>query len=194
MMQIFPRWETKFHLFPASVTCHYAKEKYKGDTVMIHNKRAYVRRFGGVYEHSDWVADKAFDMGPPAPANLPAVMRQIVEDAGPEAQLALLRAHPDLAGKLAISGGLTSESTSEQASAGLDQCSDAEFAEFTALNAKYKQRFGFPYILAVRGRHRTEILDNFRSRVDNPPEVEFREALDQVHQIAALRFEALFTQ
>jgi len=159
---------------------------------MIHNKRAYVRRFGGVYEHSPWVAEQAFELGPPDPTNLPAVMRQIVEESGQEAQLALLRAHPDLAGKLAKSGTLTTESTSEQASAGLDQCTEAEFAEFTALNERYKTRFGFPYILAVRGRHRTEILENFRERVDNTPEVEFREALDQVHQIAALRFEALF--
>ena len=159
---------------------------------MIHNKRAYLRRFGGVYEHSEWVAEKAFDMGPPVPEDLPGVMRQIVEDAGQKAQLALLRAHPDLAGKLAKSGALTNESTSEQASAGLDQCTGEEFAEFTALNARYKARFGFPYILAVRGRNRAEILENFRSRVDNAPEVEFREALNQVHQIAALRFEALF--
>jgi len=159
---------------------------------MIHNKKAYLRRFGGVYEHSEWVAEKAFDMGPPEPENLPSVMRQIVEDAGEAAQLALLRAHPDLAGKLAKSGTLTEESTSEQVSAGLDQCTEEEFAAFTALNERYKKRFGFPYILAVRGRHRTEILENFRSRVDNAPEVEFREALDQVHQIAALRFEALF--
>jgi len=158
---------------------------------MIHNKRAYLRRFGGVYEHSEWVAEKAFDMGPPAPEDLPAVMRQIVEAAGHEAQLELLRAHPDLAGKLAKTGALTHESTAEQASAGLDQCTEAEFAEFMSLNEHYKARFGFPYILAVRGRHRTEILENFRSRVDNTPEVEFREALDQVHQIAALRLAAL---
>lgn len=160
---------------------------------MIHNKRAYVHRFGGVYEHSPWVAEQAFDMGPPEPPALPEIMRQIVEDAGHEAQLALLCAHPDLAGKLAKTGALTNESTSEQASARLDQCTEAEFAEFTALNARYKEHFGFPYILAVRGRHRTEILENFRSRVDNTPEVEFREALDQVHQIAALRLKALLT-
>jgi len=160
---------------------------------MIHNKRAYVDRFGGVYEHSPWVAEKAFDMGPPDPAELPAIMRQIVEGAGQEAQLTLLRAHPDLAGKLAKTGVLTNESTSEQASAGLDQCSDEEFAAFTDLNNRYKTRFGFPYILAVKGRHRSEILENFKARVDNAPEVEFREALDQVHQIAALRFGALFS-
>lgn len=158
---------------------------------MIHNKRAYVERFGGVYEHSPWVAEKAFDMGPPAPQDLPDVMRKIVEEAGAEAQLALLRAHPDLAGKLAKSGVLTAESTSEQTSAGLDQCTEAEFEEFTTLNQRYKSRFGFPYILAVRGRQRREILKNFRARVENPPKVEFREALDQVHQIANLRLKAL---
>ena len=159
---------------------------------MIHNKRAYVDRFGGVYEHSPWVAEQAFDMGPPDPMKLPEIMRQIVEDAGEDAQLTLLRAHPDLAGKLAKSGALTDESTSEQASAGLDQCTEEEFTAFTTLNDRYKTHFGFPYILAVRGRHRTEILENFRARVDNTPELEFRTALDQVHQIAALRFEALF--
>ncbi len=160
---------------------------------MIHNKHAYVDRFGGVYEHSAWVAEKAFEMGPPEPDVLPAIMRQIVEDASEDAKLKLLRAHPDLAGKLAKTGALTNESTSEQASAGLDQCTEEEFAAFTMLNERYKLRFGFPYILAVRGRHRTEILKDFRARVDNSPEVEFREALDQVHQIAALRFEALFS-
>ena len=159
---------------------------------MIHNKHAFVGRFGGVYEHSPWVAEKAFDMGPPAPEALPGIMREIVEAAGHDAQLTLLHAHPDLAGKLAKSGALTSESTSEQASAGLDQCTVEEFEAFTQLNDTYKTRFGFPYILAVRGRHRTEILENFQSRVDNAPEVEFREALDQVHQIAALRFDTLF--
>lgn len=159
---------------------------------MIHNKRAYLDRFGGVYEHSQWVAEKAFEMGPPEPDILPTVMRQIVEDSSQDAKLVLLRAHPDLAGKLAKTGALTNESTSEQASAGLDQCTEEEFKAFTALNDRYKTRFGFPYILAVRGRHRTEILENFRARVNNSPEVEFREALNQVHQIAALRFEALF--
>jgi len=157
---------------------------------MNQSKHAYVERLGGIYEHSPWVAEKAFAMGAPR-RGLPLILRQIVEDEGPEAQLALLRAHPDLAGKLASTGALTVESTSEQASAGLDQCTPEEFAEFTDLNERYKARVGFPYILAVRGRHRVEILENFRSRVDNTPEVEFREALDQVHQIAAMRLAAL---
>ncbi|MBL4805831.1 MAG: 2-oxo-4-hydroxy-4-carboxy-5-ureidoimidazoline decarboxylase [Rhodobacteraceae bacterium] len=145
---------------------------------------AFVRRYGGIYEHSPWVAEGSFVTGVP---DLSVKMREVVENAGVERQLTLLRAHPDLAGKLATSGELTDESTSEQASAGLDQCTDAEFAAFTALNDAYKTKFGFPYILAVKGRHRTEILENFRSRIDNSYDQEFREALDQVHQIAKLR-------
>ncbi|MCF6271959.1 MAG: 2-oxo-4-hydroxy-4-carboxy-5-ureidoimidazoline decarboxylase [Rhodobacteraceae bacterium] len=161
---------------------------------MTNNTDSFISRFGGVYEHSPWVAEIANRHKTPAEKDLPALMRQIVEDAGKPAQLALLRAHPDLAGKLAKTGDLTSESTSEQASAGLDQCTPEEFDAFTRLNDTYKSRFGFPYILAVRGRHRTEILENFTARVNNPPEVEFREALDQVHQIAALRLQALRSQ
>jgi 2-oxo-4-hydroxy-4-carboxy-5-ureidoimidazoline decarboxylase len=155
----------------------------------------FVARFGGVYEHSSWVAETCFDEGlhkaATKPSDLAGPFARIVESAGHEPQLILLRAHPDLAGKLARGGALTVESTSEQASAGLDQCTEAEFEEFTRLNATYREKFGFPYILAVRGRHRTEILDNFRKRVPNDPGTEFREALNQVHQIAKLRLDAL---
>ena len=156
------------------------------------SKSTFVEQFGGVYEHSAWVAEKAFDDGLPKDAEaLVATLRAIIEGAGEAPQLTLLRAHPDLAGKLAKSGELTAESTSEQAGAGLDECTPEEFAEFTQLNDTYKAKFGFPYILAVKGRHRVEILDNFRSRVNNSAAQEFREALDQVHQIARLRLEAL---
>lgn len=159
------------------------------------DKAAFIRAFGGIYEHSAWVAAQAFDDGLATEANavgpLWSQFRAIIEDAGDAAQLALLRAHPDLAGKLAQSGALTTESTSEQAGAGLDECTPMEFAEFTQLNDTYKAKFGFPYILAVKGRHRVEILDNFRVRVNNDRATEFREALDQVHQIARLRLEAM---
>mgnify|MGYP001087097770 CR=1 FL=1 len=156
------------------------------------SKSTFVEQFGGVYEHSAWVAEKAYDDGLPEDAEaLVATLRAIIEGAGEAPQLTLLRAHPDLAGKLAKSGELTAESTSEQAGAGLDECTPEEFAEFTQLNDTYKAKFGFPYILAVKGRHRVEILDNFRSRVNNSAAQEFREALDQVHQIARLRLEAL---
>ncbi|MEE9455254.1 MAG: 2-oxo-4-hydroxy-4-carboxy-5-ureidoimidazoline decarboxylase [Paracoccaceae bacterium] len=159
------------------------------------SKADFVAQFGGVYEHSVWIAEKACGHGLPMDANdvdtLCKYLRNIIETAGSEAQLTLLRAHPDLAGKLAKSGDLTDDSNAEQASAGLDQCNDAEFSEFNDLNNRYKTRFGFPYILAVKGRNRQEILANFRARIDNKPTVEFREALDQVHQIARLRLVAM---
>lgn len=159
------------------------------------SRDAFVDKIGGVYEHSAWIAEAAFERSlPEGTVNvdvLAGYLRGIVETAGEEPQLALLRAHPDLAGKLAKAGALTSESTSEQASAGLDQCSDAEFAELTMLNDTYKERFGFPYILAVKGRNRQEILEIFRARINNAPTDEFREALNQVHQIARLRLEAM---
>ncbi len=159
------------------------------------DRTEFVDRFGGIYEHSRWVAEKCFDESGHAdavkPSDLVGPFAHQVEAAGHEVQLILLRAHPDLAGKLAQSGTLTAESTSEQASAGLDQCTKEEFEEFTALNTAYREKFGFPYILAVKGRHRTEILENFRSRLPNDIATEFREALNQVHQIARLRLEAL---
>ncbi|MDA0224305.1 MAG: 2-oxo-4-hydroxy-4-carboxy-5-ureidoimidazoline decarboxylase [Proteobacteria bacterium] len=155
----------------------------------------FVARFGGVYEHSRWVAEKCFEDGmhhtAVLPSDLAGPMSHLVEAAGPKPQMILLRAHPDLAGKLARSGTLTAESTSEQAGAGLDECTEAEFQEFTALNTAYRKKFGFPYILAVKGRHRTEILENFRKRVPNDMAAEFREALNQVHQIAKLRLTVL---
>ena len=165
--------------------------QFKNDPTKM-TKSAFVEQYGGVYEHSAWVAEKAYEDGLPEDVEpLVSNLRAIIEAAGEEPQLALLRAHPDLAGKLAKSGELTDESTSEQAGAGLDECTPEEFAEFTRLNDTYKAKFGFPYILAVKGRHRVEILENFRSRVGNSTAQEFREALDQVHQIARLRLEAL---
>jgi len=160
-----------------------------------HSKSDFMARFGGVYEHSAWIADKCFDDDPTLAdgraIDLAGPMSMIVESAPREMQLALLRAHPDLAGKLAKSGTLTAESTSEQSSAGLDQCTPDEYSEFTRLNATYRDKFGFPFILAVKGRHRLEILDNFRKRCDNDVASEFREALNQVHQIARLRLQAI---
>jgi 2-oxo-4-hydroxy-4-carboxy-5-ureidoimidazoline decarboxylase len=154
--------------------------------------------FGGVYEHTPWIAEAVYAAGltgsQDTVAGLHYSLRTNVDNADDEKKLALLRAHPDLAGKLAISGELTADSTSEQASAQLDKCTPEEFAEFQSLNDRYKEAFGFPYILAVRGRNRQEILENFRSRVDNTPDTEFAEALKQVHRIALLRIEALFQE
>lgn len=157
------------------------------------DRDGFLARFGVIYEHSPWIAAAVWDKGAAADEaeSLAAAMASEVEAAGEEAQLALLRAHPDLAGKLAVRGELTAESTSEQAGAGLDRCSPEEFAEFQQLNDAYKARFGFPFILAVKGYDRAGILAAFRRRVANTREAEFREALDQVHRIALLRLLAL---
>jgi len=159
------------------------------------SRDAFVTTFGRIYEHSPWIAEILFDRGIGAEHEsldgLAAPMREIVEAAGEAMQLALLRAHPDLAGKLAVAGKLTTESRSEQAGAGLDQCSPAEFTRFQELNHRYTERFGFPFILAVKGKQRSEILAAFEARVGNEPAVEFRTALDQVHRIAYLRLSDL---
>ncbi|MBP2312872.1 2-oxo-4-hydroxy-4-carboxy-5-ureidoimidazoline decarboxylase [Azospirillum soli] len=153
------------------------------------DRAAFLTRFGGVFEHSPWIAEGAWDAGPiPDTAEgLHAAMVAVLRAAPREKQLALLNAHPDLAGKLAVRGELTADSSLEQASAGLDRCTPEEFARFTDLNDAYKARFGFPFIMAVKGRSRAEILEAFEARVHNGPEEEFATALAQVERIAWLR-------
>ena len=157
----------------------------------------FVRAFGGIYEHSPWVAEAAYDGGigefENGIAGLHDALRRAVDEAGRDARLALLNAHPDLAGKLATEDRLTRDSKSEQAGAGLDRCTPEEYAEFRDLNRRYRERFGFPFIVAVRGMDRAGILDAFRSRLGNDPETEFDTALMQVHKIAWLRLETMFT-
>ena len=159
------------------------------------DRAAFVAAYGGVYEHSPWVAEALFDAGLTAAddsaAALAARMAQTVEAAEDGAKLALLRAHPELAGRLAVAGALTADSTAEQASAGLDRCTPEEFAEFHALNERYRARFGFPFIVAVRGLGRQDILAAFRRRAGNDRAAEFAAALAQVHRIARLRLEAM---
>lgn len=161
---------------------------------MTLDRDAFVVRFGGVYEHSPWISERAFDAGLAAEADsvegLAGLLRAQVEAGGADRQMALLRAHPDLAGKLAVAGELTAASTTEQAGAGLAACTAEEFERFQALNAAYKDKFGFPFILAVAGYHRTEILEIFERRLDNGRDSEVREALDQVHRIAVIRLQA----
>lgn len=157
------------------------------------DRDGFLARYGGVYEHSPWIAAAVWDAGRASDeaGALADAMAAEVEAAGEAAQLALLRAHPDLAGKLAVARDLTAESNAEQAGAGLDRCTPAEFAEFQRLNDAYKARFEFPFILAVRGHDRAGILEIFRRRLGNDRATEFREALDQVHRIARLRLLAL---
>jgi 2-oxo-4-hydroxy-4-carboxy-5-ureidoimidazoline decarboxylase len=155
----------------------------------------FVALYGGVYEHSPWIAEALVDGGLapelPGAEGLHRAMVAVVEAAPRERQLALLRAHPDLAGQLAMRGELTAASSAEQAGAGLDKCSPAEFARFNELNDAYKAKFGFPFIMAVRGRRRAEILATFERRLGHDPATEFRTALDEVHKIALFRLQAL---
>ena len=159
------------------------------------NERDFVARFGGVYEHSPWIAEAVWRLDPDpdlaadqdSAEGIHQAFISVLEGADREAKLALLRAHPDLAGKLAITGRLTAESTSEQAGADLGNCTPQEFVEFKQLNDRYKEKVSFPFILAVRGYQRAEILEIFKARAENDPETEFREALLQVHRIALLR-------
>ncbi len=161
------------------------------------DRDAFVARFGGVYEHSPWIAEGAFDAGLTAEADtaegLSGLLRAQVEASGADRQMALLRKHPDLAGKLAVADALTAASTAEQAGAGLAACTADEFERFQTLNAAYKEKFGFPFIVAVAGRHRIEILAIFEGRLGNDRDREFREALEQVHRIALLRLQTAST-
>ena len=155
----------------------------------------FVTLYGRVYEHSPWIAETAWSAGlKPQHDTVEGLHEALaaIVDAAPHArQLALLNAHPDLAGRLAVRGELTAESTSEQASAGLDKCSPDEFQRFTALNEAYRRNFPFPFIMAVKGRSRAEILEAFERRVHHAEEVEFRTALTEVHKIALLRLRDL---
>jgi OHCU decarboxylase len=161
------------------------------------NREEFVDRYGGVFEHSPWVAEGAWDAGLDGraenAADLHACMCTVLRAAPREKQLAVLLAHPDLAGKLAVAGQLTAESTSEQAGAGLDQCSPGEFGKFQALNAAYREKFGFPFIIAVKGLTRGEILSAFGERAGNDLETEFAAALRQVERIALLRLEQMLS-
>lgn len=155
---------------------------------------AFVAHYGDVYEHSPWVAELAWQDGltsdHDSPAGLAAAMGEVLRNASPDRQLEVIRAHPDLAGKAALAGELTSDSTREQAGAGLDQCSEQELARFERLNAAYKEKFGFPFVMAVKGSDRYAILDAFDTRLQNDPAEERRTAVEQINRIALLRLES----
>ncbi len=156
------------------------------------NTHDFISLYGGIYEHSPWVAEcVAPEAGGIRDADeIADLMAECVDNASPERQLALIRAHPDLAGKAQVAGELTAESTAEQASAGLDRCSKVEYERFHALNAAYKEKFGFPFVMAVRGSTRDEILEAFSARLQNDYDLEFETALTEIHKIARLRLAA----
>lgn len=151
----------------------------------------FVERFGSVYEHSPWIAEGAYAKGLSAQEDtaegLNRALAAVLRAAPVEKQMEVIHAHPDLAGKLAEAKLLTAESAAEQASAGLDQLTAEEKARFTALNDAYKARFGFVFIMAIRGRSKAEILDAFERRLRNDQDAEVAEALAQIERIAGLR-------
>lgn len=157
------------------------------------DKQAFVQRYGGIYEHSPWVAEEAWDRmcEPEEEGSVADVMAKSVDKASDEKKLELIRAHPDLAGRAAVSGTLTAESGDEQASAGIDRCTPEEFERFQEYNAQYKEKFGFPFVMAVRNSNRHSILAAFKERLQNDPDIEFARAIAEIHKIARLRLEAL---
>lgn len=158
------------------------------------DQRAFVEKFGGVYEHFPEIAIRAFGNGlTPAtdtPEGLANAMAKAAATLDKPAKLQLIRNHPDLAGRLGVAD-LTAESRSEQSGAGLDRCTPQEFSRFRSLNDTYKRKFEFPFILAVSGKNRQEILAVFESRIHNDRDTEFRTALAEIDKIARIRLDGL---
>ena len=149
----------------------------------------FVSRYGGVYEHSAWVAERAAPRldGCNDPERIAAVMAECVDDASRDLKLELIRAHPDLVDRARLAGPLTADSADEQASAGLDRCSAEQIARFAALNRAYREKFDFPFVMAVRGSSAADILAAFETRLRNGVDAEFETALAEIHKIARQR-------
>jgi 2-oxo-4-hydroxy-4-carboxy-5-ureidoimidazoline decarboxylase len=150
----------------------------------------FVRILGGIFEQSPWVAAETYARRPfRAIRQLHAELSATVAKSGPARQLALIRAHPDLAGRLAQAGQLTPESTREQAAAGLNQLAAAELGEFHRLNAAYRERFGFPFVICARLNDRAAIFQAMQRRLLHPPAEEIATALAEIDKIAWLRLQ-----
>lgn len=161
----------------------------------LQDQESFVSAFASIYEHSSWVAENVWQAtGSNDLATFGAVatwMRHAVEKASETAQTYLLKAHPELASKASLAGELTESSTKEQRSAGLDACSPEELQTLTDLNASYRARFGFPFIVAVTGMTRANIIAAMEARCGAMALSERREALNQVHKIAEIRLKVM---
>ena len=148
------------------------------------NKSEFLSTFGNVFEKTEWIAEKCYDSKPYNNVQeLVNKMMEVFENSIKEKHLKILNSHPDLA----VKKKLTKESENEQANANLNQCTNEEFEEFNRLNEKYKKKFGFPFIIAVKGKNKNEILNIFRQRITNNINLEFEEAKKQVKKIATFR-------
>lgn len=154
----------------------------------------FVHVLGGVYEHSPWVAERVAAQRPFASADaLRAAMRQTVNNAGEAQQIKLVRAHPELAGKAAERGEMTAASTREQGGAGLNQLTPEELARLQSLNARYSEKFGFPFVMAVRGYDRQAIFDAMTKRLNNDRDTELRNSLEQINRVVSFRLNDLIS-
>lgn len=156
------------------------------------DRAGFVAALGGIFEHSPWVAERAFDDRPFASVDaLHGAMVATMRAAPRAGQLALIRAHPELAGRAMVRSELTADSTKEQSGAGLTQCTPAEYARLVDLNARYNAKFAFPFILAVKGYDRQGVIAEFARRFERDAEAEFDEALAQIARITRFRLDAL---
>ena len=154
------------------------------DKVNKLSKSDFISIFGNVFEKTDWIAQKSYDLKPYKNfEELFLKMMETFENTNKENHLKILNAHPDLA----VEKKLTKDSKNEQKNASLNQCTDEEFIEFKKLNEEYKKKFGFPFIVAVKGKNKEEILNSFRQRITNNINLEFEEAKKQVKKIASFR-------
>lgn len=149
----------------------------------------FMARYGHVFEHSPWVVERAAAHRPFA--DLHGAMMQVLDDASSEERLALIRAHPELAGKAAMAGELTADSAAEQSSAGLDRLSAQEYALFHERNSAYHEKFGFPFVICVKLTDKAGILEAMHQRLGNGPEDEIAAAIAEIGKIARLRLEEL---
>ena len=155
------------------------------------NKDEFISMFGVIFEKTQWIAEKLFDLKPfKDKDDLINKMIQIYETSSNNETLKILNAHP----KLAVEKNLTEHSSKEQSRANLKNCTQEEYDEFKILNNNYEKKFGFPFIIAVKGKDKIEILNNFRQRINNGVELEFKESKKQVKKIALFRLEELFTK
>lgn len=162
------------------------------------SRDAFVDRFGGVFEHSAFIAERAYDQKliaePLTADSVHAAMCAVFRAAGSEERAGVLRKHPDLAGKLAAAGELTEDSRREQSGAGLDRLTPDELETFTRLNAAYVEKFNFPFIIAVTGLNKDDILSAFKCRLENSVNEELATACVQVEKIAGIRLHLLFSE
>ena len=148
------------------------------------SKTEFISIFGNIFEKTEWIAERCYESKPyNNPDELVSKMMKIFENSEKEKHLEILNSHPDLV----VEKRLTENSKNEQKNASLNQCTDEEFVEFRKLNNEYKKKFGFPFIIAVKGKNKEEILNNFRQRLTNNINLEFEEAKKQVKKIASFR-------